>query len=140
MNPLTDSKQMFDVISKASHTTERRLVIDIMAAREAYNRGELSSVDFVLAENKISDGRTEAGFCRALSDLIRTVSDRNPVEQWIVRMNTASKALFRNGGSVKPYARICAACGLHAAQDAFDGFIGCIKAVQSSIEDAWGKN
>lgn len=40
---LTDSKQMFDVITRASHTSEKRLLIDVAAAREAYNRGEIST-------------------------------------------------------------------------------------------------
>lgn len=32
---MTDSKQIFDVITKATHTTEKRLMIDIAARREA---------------------------------------------------------------------------------------------------------
>eukprot|EP00170_Pyropia_yezoensis_P004074 contig_16768_g4085 len=33
---LTDWKQMFDVVIRASHITEKRLMIDVAAAREAY--------------------------------------------------------------------------------------------------------
>ena len=37
---LTDSKQIVDVITKASQTTERMMMIDIAGAREAYSREE----------------------------------------------------------------------------------------------------
>ena len=92
MTLLTDSKQMFEVITKASHTSERRLMIDTAAAREAYNRGEISNVGLVLSKHNIADGLTKPGYCRAISDLITTGCDRSPVEQWIVRTNIAPKA------------------------------------------------
>ena len=38
---LTDSKQLFEVITRAAHTTEKRLMVEIMAARKAYNRHEI---------------------------------------------------------------------------------------------------
>ena len=52
----TDSLQMFDVVTKASSTTERRLMIDIAAARESYTREEISTVGLVLSEHNIADG------------------------------------------------------------------------------------
>lgn len=36
---LTDSKQIFDVITRATHTSEKSLMIDIFAARQAYRKG-----------------------------------------------------------------------------------------------------
>ena len=38
---LTESKPMFDVITKALHTAEKRLMIDIAASRKAYNCHEI---------------------------------------------------------------------------------------------------
>jgi len=87
MTLLSDSKQMFDVITKASHTTERRLMIDIAASREAYNRGEISNVGLVLSENSIADGLTKPSYCKAMDTMLRTGMDKNPVEQWIIRRN-----------------------------------------------------
>eukprot|EP00170_Pyropia_yezoensis_P001383 contig_6114_g1387 len=43
LTTLTDSKQLFDVITRASHTTEKRLMIDIAAAGEAYNCSEITN-------------------------------------------------------------------------------------------------
>ena len=55
----TDSLQMFDVVTKASSTTERRLMIDIAAARESYNREEISNVGLIMSEHNIADGLTK---------------------------------------------------------------------------------
>lgn len=85
MTMLTDSKQLFDVITRASHTTEKRLMIDIAAAREAYNRNEISNVGLVKSANNLADGLTKPGVCQSLDDVLRTSVDRNPVEQWIIR-------------------------------------------------------
>ncbi|CDF33317.1 unnamed protein product [Chondrus crispus] len=86
----TDSKQMFDVIMKASHTSERRLMIDIAAAREAYNENEISNVGLVRSEHNVADGLTKPKYCKALESLLRTGKDENPVEQWIIRAPSRS--------------------------------------------------
>ncbi|CDF40899.1 unnamed protein product [Chondrus crispus] len=82
---LTDSKQMFDVITKASHTAEKRLMIDIAASREAYNKHEISNVGLVLSEHNIADGLTKVNRCKALEEVVKTGFDKNPVQQWIFR-------------------------------------------------------
>ena len=82
---LTDSKQMFDVITKASQTTEKRLLIDIAAAREAYNRHEISNVGLVLSGDNVADGLTKVGTFVSLNKVMETGFDRSPVQQWIFR-------------------------------------------------------
>lgn len=47
LNIFTDSKSLFDIITKCSSTTEKRLLIDIQTVREAYERFEFSDVGFV---------------------------------------------------------------------------------------------
>ena len=82
---LTDSKQMFDVITKASQTAEKRLLIDITAAREAYNRHDISNVGLVLSGDNVADGLTEIGSFSSLNKVMETGYDRSPVQQWIFR-------------------------------------------------------
>lgn len=94
---LTDSKQLFDAISKGSSTEERCLLIDIVVAREAYQHGITDHVGLVHSENNVTDGLTKVKFCRALNDVITTGIDKNPVEQWIKRTTTPSVS---NGRSV----------------------------------------
>jgi len=78
---LTDSKQIFDVITRASHTTETRLMIDVAAARDAYNKHEISNVGLVKSDHNIADGLTKPGLCSALNTMLRTGVDNNPVQQ-----------------------------------------------------------
>ncbi|GAB0497662.1 hypothetical protein MMPV_010067 [Pyropia vietnamensis] len=61
-------------------------MIDVAAAREAYNRNEISNVGLVKSANNPADGLTKPGFCQSLDDVLRTSVDRHPVEQWIVRV------------------------------------------------------
>lgn len=42
-----DSKQFFDVMTRGKRPTEKRLAIDIVAAREAYHRFDIDRVGFV---------------------------------------------------------------------------------------------
>ncbi len=80
LTTLTDSKQMFDVITRGSRTTEKRLMIDVAAAREAYNRHEIFNV---AGEDNLADGLTKPSFCHALNHVLRTGFDKTPVVQWI---------------------------------------------------------
>jgi len=82
---LTDSKQVFDVITKASRTSEKRFMIDVCVAREAYNRYEISNVGLVLSAQNVADGLTKVGFCKALDDVLNSGYDYSPVQQWIIR-------------------------------------------------------
>lgn len=81
----TDSKQLFDVVTKASHSSEKRLMIDIAAAREAYNRHDITSVGLIASEHNLSDAMTKLRCGPALDSFLRTGVVHTPVVQWIVR-------------------------------------------------------
>ncbi len=44
MHLLTDSKSLFDIISKGSRTNEKRIMLDTHAARHAYQNQEISNI------------------------------------------------------------------------------------------------
>ena len=46
MDLLTDSMSLFDIISKGSCTSKKRIMQDIHSAREAYKAREISNIDF----------------------------------------------------------------------------------------------
>lgn len=53
------SKQLFDVITKASHTSEKRLMIDIAAVRQSYGREEIYHCGLVSSEDNLADSFTK---------------------------------------------------------------------------------
>lgn len=67
-----DSKQVFDTIKKASKTTKQRLLIDIAAARQAYNRKEISNIGLTASENMIAGGLTRTKSGSSLMKLLTT--------------------------------------------------------------------
>lgn len=82
---LTDSHSLFNVMVKSTTTTEKRLMIDIEAAREAYARGEVSNVGWVRSEDNLVDGLTKIKKCDALHELLQTGVLSRKVERWITR-------------------------------------------------------
>ena len=95
----TDSKQLFDVITKSSSTTERRLMIDVAAVREAYHSFEISEVGLVRGSTNMADAFTNPSANKALKDFMATQLDNTPIVQWNLRDNVAQK---ESPGTVNP--------------------------------------
>lgn len=53
---LNDSKSLFFVISKKSRTLERRLMLEIGAAREAFRKQQIFDIDLIQAGDNSADG------------------------------------------------------------------------------------
>lgn len=64
---LTGSRSLFDVITKNTSTTVRRLMIDISAACEAYGRLDISSSGIVRSAYNAVEAFTKARKCEALN-------------------------------------------------------------------------
>lgn len=56
---LTDSETLFYVIVRNASTTERRLMIDVQAAREAYNDGIIDDIIWIERKYNLADAMTE---------------------------------------------------------------------------------
>ena len=82
---VTDSESLFKVIVKSTTTTERRLMIDVKVAREAYARHDISDVGWLRSHNNPADGLTKIGKCTSLTRLLDTGVLQLEVEQWVIR-------------------------------------------------------
>ena len=81
----TDSKQVFDVLTKASYPTERRLMVDVAAVRESYNTYEISNIGLVSGKDNPSDALTKPNFGAPLMRILQENEDCTPVTQWVFR-------------------------------------------------------
>lgn len=55
----TNSLSLFDVLTKATVTTEKRLMIDLQTVKDSYRNNEINNVAFILSENNLSDKFTK---------------------------------------------------------------------------------
>lgn len=78
---LTDSIGLLDVITKTLMTSERRLMIDIFAARQAYSRREISDINLVRTHHNSADAFIKVRKCVELERLIELGNIDHPVEQ-----------------------------------------------------------
>lgn len=81
----TDSKSLFDVISKNSTTTEKRLMVDVQAMREAYERMELSDVAWVKSEDNPADSLTKVKENAVLNRIVDEGKVDHDIQQWVIR-------------------------------------------------------
>jgi hypothetical protein len=82
---LTDSLSLFDVITRASITAEKRLMIDLCVVKQAYERSEVGTIGFVRTEHNPADVLAKIARCAILERIIITANLHHPVEQWIER-------------------------------------------------------
>ena len=85
MKLCTANKSLFDVISKGLRTSEKRLMIDIAAAREGFTKHEVSDICFVRSEQNIADGFRKRMKQTTLCNMLLTGMFRVKIEQWIIR-------------------------------------------------------
>eukprot|EP00171_Calliarthron_tuberculosum_P008498 IDg8498t1 len=76
----TDSRSLFDVIVKATKTSERRLMIDVAACREAYERHEIADIGLIRSEHNLADCFTKVMLPVQLMIVMATAKLNHPVE------------------------------------------------------------
>ena len=81
----TDSYLLYKCLVKLGTTKEKRLMIDIMALRESYERRELYEIRWINGLDNPADAMTKANPNRALQSLIDTNSLQVRVEGWVKR-------------------------------------------------------
>lgn len=97
---LTDSKSLFDVISKGSRTSEKRTMLDVAAAREGFRDRVISDIGFVRSSQNVADDLTKDMSQAVLQRIIETATLHLHPEQWIIRKdsNKTKFTVFDTGG------------------------------------------
>jgi hypothetical protein len=68
----TDSKSLYECLVKLGTTQEKRLMIDVMCLRQAYERREIAEVKWIRRDSNPADGITKSKPSNALKRLIDT--------------------------------------------------------------------
>lgn len=80
----TDAKSLFDVITKSSTTSEKRLMIDVQAAREACERYKIADIGLVRSDYNLVDCLTKVMLPKQLLQVVSAVYFKHPIEQYII--------------------------------------------------------
>jgi hypothetical protein len=81
----TDSKSLYDCLVKLGTTAEKRLMIDIMCLRQAYERREIAEVKWIKGNTNPADSMTKGKASGALKQLLDTNTVQLEVVEWVER-------------------------------------------------------
>ncbi|EKD20760.1 polyprotein [Drepanopeziza brunnea f. sp. 'multigermtubi' MB_m1] len=82
---LTDSYSLYKCLVKLGTTKEKRLMIDIMALRQSYERRELTKVRWIAREHNTADAMTKGTPNKALETFLDTNKLKVKLEGWVER-------------------------------------------------------
>lgn len=93
LNLITDSDSLFKVIVQSSTTTEKRLMIDLQACREAYRERSIENVGWVKSANNVADGFTKLNKAELIQRIMRTGTIQTIAYQWVLRPMAESRTV-----------------------------------------------
>jgi hypothetical protein len=81
----TDSFSLYECMVRLGTTKEKRLMIDIMAIRESYERREISEMRWITGDSNPADAMTKATPNSCLQTFVSTNELSVRVEGWVQR-------------------------------------------------------
>jgi hypothetical protein len=82
---LTDSKQLFDAVSHSTQTKEKRILIDIAASKQSFERHEISDLGLVSGRDMLADCFTKVMEPAQLISALESGFLRHEIKQLIIR-------------------------------------------------------
>ncbi|KAI0995221.1 hypothetical protein K3495_g12962 [Podosphaera aphanis] len=81
----TDSFSLYDCLVKLGTTREKRLMIDIIAIRQSYEKRELTEIRWINGNDNPADAMTKANPNKALQKFVDTNKLNIRIEGWVLR-------------------------------------------------------
>jgi hypothetical protein len=88
----TDSKSLYECLVKLGTTQEKRLMVDLMCLRQAYERREIAEVRWIDGNSNPADAMTKEKPCQALKVLIDSNTLNIDTTEWVERPGEATKS------------------------------------------------
>ncbi len=85
MHLVTDSKSLFEIISKGTRTGEKWIMLNVREARQAYRLREIFNIGFDRSASDLANGLTKLKMVGELLNLLNTGKHIVKCEQWILR-------------------------------------------------------
>lgn len=82
----TDSSSLFDIITKSTDPTEKRLQIDLMCPKKAYTAGDIEVISFIRSENNRAGFLAKVKANSALMKRNNSSKINYSAKQWIRQM------------------------------------------------------
>ena len=80
-----DSRSLYECIVKLGTTQEKRLMIDLMCLRQAYERREIAEVKWISGDTNPADSMTKCKPSSALKRLLESNTVELEVVEWVER-------------------------------------------------------
>ena len=84
----TDSYSLYECLVKLGTTKEKRLMIDIIALRQSYERREITEIRWIDGKDNPTDAMTKSTPNKALEEFIDSNQLNVRVEGWVQRKGT----------------------------------------------------
>src|SRR5271170_2212572 len=81
----TDSYSLYECLVKLGTTKEKRLMIDIMALRQSYERREITEIRWIDGKDNPADAMTKSAANKALEKFIDSNQLQVRMEGWVER-------------------------------------------------------
>jgi len=81
----TDSYSLYECLVKLGTTQEKRLMVDIMALRQSYERRELFEIRWISGEDNLADAFTKNSCNKAFERFMDTATTVIRMEGWVAR-------------------------------------------------------
>ena len=85
MHLFTDSKSLFDIMSKGSSASEKRITLDIHAARQGHKEQKTSNIGFARSSANLAGGLPKHKMRNGLVEMLKKDTHIAQCEQMILR-------------------------------------------------------